>query len=102
MQKGVSRNRPDGQVHDHRIDRPDTAPHTHPYEQINLLVEGDLDFIVGNERILLEQYDIVEIPIEIEHASRTVSDDPAILLTYWPLRENRLAETQYQAEFNIE
>jgi quercetin dioxygenase-like cupin family protein len=83
-------------------DRPDAAPHTHPYEQINLLVEGELDFIVGDERISLEQYDVVEIPPGVKHTSRAVSDDPAILLACWPLREDRLASTQYQAEFDTE
>lgn len=81
-------------------DKPDAAPHTHPYEQINLLVEGELDFIVGDEQISLEHYDVLEIPPGVKHTSRAVSDKPAILLAFWPLREDRLAATRYQAEFD--
>lgn len=83
-------------------EKPDSEPHRHPYEQINLLIEGELDFIVGDEQVSLKQYDILEIPPEVEHTSRAVSDEPAILLAMWPLREDRLSSTQYQTEFETE
>lgn len=77
----------------------DAPPHSHPWEQVNVLLEGRLDFLVGGERVSLEQYDILEIPPGVEHTSRTVADDPAVLLAVWPLREDRLAATEYQSEF---
>lgn len=83
-------------------DKPDAAPHTHPYEQVNLLVEGELDFVVGDERVSLSRYDVLAIPPEVEHTSRAVSDEPAVLLAFWPLREDRLSATEYQTEFDTE
>ena len=80
-------------------DKPDAEPHTHPWEQINLLVEGRLDFVVGDERISLEPYDVVEIPPDVPHTSRAVADEPAVLLAFWPLQETHLHGTAYQTEF---
>lgn len=77
----------------------DASPHSHPWEQVNILMEGRLDFVVDGERVALEEYDILEIPPGVEHTSRTVSDEPAYLLAIWPLREDRLDATQYQTEF---
>ncbi|WP_049928546.1 cupin domain-containing protein [Halopiger goleimassiliensis] len=82
-------------------DKPDAEPHDHPYEQLNVLLEGELDFIVGDEQVSLERYDTIVIPPEVEHTSRAVSDEPAVLLAVWPLREDRLSGTEYQTEFRI-
>ena len=83
-------------------DRPDADPHTHPFEQMNMLVDGRLDFVVGGERVSLDPYDVIEIPPEVPHASRSVGDEPATLLAFWPLREDRLSATDYQREFDTE
>lgn len=75
------------------------APHAHPWEQVNMLVDGELDFYVGGEIISLEAFDILEIPPGIEHTARSISNEPAVLLAFWPLREDRLVDTDYQREF---
>ncbi|WP_460561492.1 cupin domain-containing protein [Halorubrum pallidum] len=82
-------------------EREDKPPHSHPWEQMNLVVEGEVDFIVDDERISLSTYDAVEIPPDVPHASRAVADEPATLLAFWPLREDRLDATDYQTEFQI-
>lgn len=80
-------------------EKPDAEPHTHPYEQQNLLVDGRLDFLVDGERVELEPYDALTIPPEIPHTSRAVDGETATLLAVWPLREDRLDATTYQEEF---
>lgn len=57
-------------------DKPDSDPHTHPYEQVNMLVEGRLDFLVDGERVELEPYDTLPIPPVILHSSRAVEGKP--------------------------
>ena len=79
--------------------RPDSDPHTHPYEQMNMLVEGRLDFLVDGERVELVPYDALAIPPEVPHTARTVEGESATLLAFWPLREDRLDGTAYQQEF---
>ncbi|MFC6765271.1 cupin domain-containing protein [Natrinema soli] len=80
-------------------EKPDTEPHTHPYEQTNMLVDGRLDFLVDGEGIELEPYDTLTIPPEIPHTSRPIDGETATLLAFWPLREDRLEGATYQREF---
>ena len=82
-------------------EREDKPPHSHPWEQTNIVLEGEVDFLVDGERVSLEAYDALEIPPEVPHASRAVSDEPATLLAFWPLREDRLDATDYQTEFDV-
>jgi mannose-6-phosphate isomerase-like protein (cupin superfamily) len=77
----------------------DGEPHTHPYEQTNMLVEGRLDFLVDGERVELEPYDTLSIPPRVPHTSRVVEGESATLLAFWPLREDVLEGTAYQREF---
>ena len=80
-------------------EKEDGDPHTHPYEQTNMLVEGRLDFLVDGERVELRPYDALSIPPRVPHTSRTVEDESATLLAFWPLREDLLDGTDYQREF---
>ncbi len=80
-------------------ERADSEPHTHPFEQSNMLVEGRLDFLVDGERLELEPYDTFTIPPEVPHTSRAVEGESATLLAFWPLREDRVDGTAYQDEF---
>jgi quercetin dioxygenase-like cupin family protein len=82
-------------------DKEDSPTHSHPWEQMNYLAEGRLDFVVGDDRVTLERHDAITIPPGVEHTARAVSDDPAILLAFWPLREDRVDGTDYQTEFRI-
>ena len=74
-------------------------PHTHPYEQTNVLVGGRLDFLVDGERVELRPYDAFTIPPRVPHTSRAVEGESATLFAFWPLREDMLGGTDYQTEF---
>ncbi|MFC7009806.1 cupin domain-containing protein [Halalkalicoccus salilacus] len=79
----------------------DRSTHSHPWEQVNILLEGELDLIVGDERVSLDPYDAMVIPPNVEHASRVTSTESATLLAHWPIREDRLEATEYQQEFDV-
>lgn len=83
-------------------EKEDGAPHSHPWEQINFVADGQVDFVVGDERVTLEQYDVLEIPPDIEHASRADPDESAVLLAFWPVREEFQSATEYQTEFQTD
>lgn len=78
---------------------PDSEPHTHPFEQQNLLVAGRVEMLVDGELVALEPYDGLTIPPEVPHTARAVAGESATLLAFWPLREDRLDGTGYQDEF---
>lgn len=82
-------------------EKEDAEPHSHPWEQSNMLVDGRLDFLVDGERVELEPYDTLSIPPDVPHTSRTVEDESAVLLAFWPLREDRVDATDYQHEFDV-
>lgn len=82
-------------------DREDKPQHSHPWEQTTIVIEGNVDFLVDGERISLGTHDAVEIPPDVPHASRAVTSEPARLLAFWPLREDRLDATEYQEEFHV-
>ncbi len=77
----------------------DSEPHTHPYEQVNMLLDGRLDLLVDGERVELEPYHALVVPPEVPHTARAVAGETATLLAFWPLREDRLDGTEYQREF---
>ena len=79
--------------------KPEAEPHTHPYEQMNMLVDGRLEFHVDGEWVELRAYDALTIPPEIPHTARPVDGEHAMLLAFWPLREDRIDGTAYQEEF---
>lgn len=80
-------------------EKPEAEPHTHPYEQMNMLLEGRLEFHVDGEWVELEPYDAITIPPEIPHTARPVAGEDATFLAIWPLREDRIDGTAYQQEF---
>ncbi len=77
----------------------DEEPHAHPEEQLNMVVDGRMAFLVDGERVELEPYDTLMIPPEIPHTARAIDGEEAILLAFWPLREAFLEGTDYQTEF---
>ena len=51
----------------------------HPYEQPSVLLEGELEFQIGDEVRVLHEGDGVVIPPNTKHRARTFSE-PAVLL----------------------
>ena len=64
--------------------------HSHPQEQMGLLLEGELEFFVGEERYLARPGDMWRIPGGVEH--RVIAgDQPAKALdVFHPIRDDYL------------
>jgi Cupin domain. len=77
----------------------DRPPHDHPWEQLNLLIDGELRFLVDDTVVELRKHHAMVIPPGVAHAARAAGTD-ATLLAVWPLREDRLEMTTYQTEFS--
>ena len=64
--------------------------HSHPHEQLGMLLEGELKFTVGDEQQLLVPGDTWRIPGGVEH-SVVAGDTPARALdVFSPIREDYL------------
>ncbi len=66
------------------------AAHTHPHEQIVWLIDGKMDFRVGDERQVCGPGDVVVIPGGVEHEA-WFTEDTAVVDVFAPPREDFLA-----------
>lgn len=63
-------------------------PHSHPHEQMGLLLEGELTFIIGDERHVLLPGQMWRIPGGVVH-SAIAGDKPVKALdVFHPIRED--------------
>lgn len=63
-------------------------PHAHPHEQMGLLLEGELNFTIGNETMRLVPGDMWRIPGNIEHTCTAGSEKVRALDVFSPVRED--------------
>jgi quercetin dioxygenase-like cupin family protein len=62
--------------------------HSHPHEQITFVVQGTLEFTLGDETRTLSAGEGATTPPHVPH-SATVGDEPAFVLDAWhPARED--------------
>ena len=63
-------------------------PHSHPHEQITLVLEGTLEFTLDNETKILNAGQGVTVASNVPHSARSL-DGPARVLDAWhPVRED--------------
>lgn len=65
--------------------------HTHPHEQAGVVLEGELEFIVGDQRKLLRAGDTYLIPGGVEHGVAPVAAPARALDIFSPPREDYLS-----------
>lgn len=64
--------------------------HSHPHEQLGLMIEGELDLWIGEERRSLRPGDTYVIPGGVPHGARSGSKKALVLDVFYPLREDYL------------
>lgn len=71
---------------------PDTEvpTHSHPHEQLGLVVEGDLDFWIADEERALKPGDMYAIPGGTPHGCRTGRQRVVVVEAFHPVREEYL------------
>lgn len=61
--------------------------HSHPHEQVGIMLEGEATFTVGGETRTLKPGDIYIIPGGVEHTVTTGPQDAKALDVFSPVRE---------------
>ena len=64
------------------------APHTHPHEQVGMVVKGEVEFTIGDETRLLKPGDVYVIPGEAPHGVRVGSNAVELVEVFSPVRES--------------
>ena len=64
--------------------------HSHPHEQLGLLLEGELDFVIGDEQQRLTAGDMWRIPGGVTHAVKAGARGARALDVFHPVRTDYL------------
>ena len=52
------------------------SPHSHPYEEVLIVLEGEVTVTAGDEEILAAAGDVVIVPADTPHAFTNTGDGP--------------------------
>jgi quercetin dioxygenase-like cupin family protein len=61
--------------------------HSHPNEQISMLEQGSLRFVIAGEEILVKAGEVLRIPPHVPHSAEALEDAVAVDL-FSPVRED--------------
>jgi len=61
--------------------------HRHPHEQMGIGLEGEFEFVIGDEKKIIRPGDSYYIPSNMEHSSRTYDKPAKALDIFTPPRE---------------
>jgi len=64
--------------------------HSHPHEQMGMLLEGELTFIIGGEKHVLGPGDMWRIPGDVQHSAIAGETPVKALDVFHPIREDYL------------
>ena len=70
-------------------EQPD-SPHSHPHEQITYVVDGRVEFHLGETMHTLEPGDMITVPPGRPHTVRLLTGHVRLIDTFHPLREEFL------------
>ena len=62
--------------------------HSHPHEQISFILEGELEFELGDETKIVRAGDVVVIPSNVPHTVKVGGSPAKVLDTFSPVRED--------------
>jgi quercetin dioxygenase-like cupin family protein len=63
-------------------------PHNHPHEQMGMVLEGKLEFTIGQESKLLQPGDAYLVPSGVEHSVKVIAGPARALDIFSPPRED--------------
>ena len=84
----------------HKPGYPPQPPHSHPFDQIAMVLQGTLMFIVDGVEYLLESGSAIHVPASVPHASRVIGDETVLNIdVFAPVREDYLFMTLNRHDF---
>ena len=61
--------------------------HSHPHEQLGIVIEGEIEFTIGGKVQVLTPGDVYIIPSEVKHGARTFDHEVKVMDVFSPVRE---------------
>ncbi len=76
----------------------EVRPHSHPFEQLVIILQGKVRFHVGDEVVEAEPGSMMRIPPDILHYAEPIGDEVALNLdVFSPIREDYRHLVEYQS-----
>ena len=69
-----------------------TNEHTHPHEQITLVVKGRVKFFISGEEHILKAGDVIYFPPHNRHGATMLDEEVILIDIFSPIREDFLAK----------
>jgi quercetin dioxygenase-like cupin family protein len=61
--------------------------HSHPHEQVGIILEGKLEFTIDGQTRILAPGDVYTIPGNVEHEAKTLEQPVKVMDVFSPVRE---------------
>jgi quercetin dioxygenase-like cupin family protein len=61
--------------------------HSHPHEQLGIVIEGQIEFIVADQKQVLGPGEVYVIPGGVEHEARTFDQPVKVMDVFSPVRQ---------------
>jgi quercetin dioxygenase-like cupin family protein len=61
--------------------------HSHPHEQLGIVIEGQIEFVIADEKKILGPGEVYVIPGDVAHEARTFDQPVKVLDVFSPVRE---------------
>lgn len=61
--------------------------HSHPHEQLGIVIEGQIEFIIADQKKVLGPGEVYVIPGGVEHEARTFDHPVKVMDVFCPVRE---------------
>ncbi len=65
------------------------VPHSHPHEQMSIVLQGQVEFTIDGEKKMLEAGDVVSIPGHVVHSAMALKET-YLIEVFTPVREDLL------------
>jgi mannose-6-phosphate isomerase-like protein (cupin superfamily) len=80
-------------------DAPRSLPHTHPFDQLVMVVEGRLNLEIDGEILVMQPGSAIRVPPGAPHTAWPAGDDPVLNIdVFGTVREDYLFLTRHQRE----
>jgi len=69
-----------------------TEEHRHPHEQMTLVMQGRVKFILGTEERIMSPGDVLHFPSEHWHGATMLDEEVVLIDIFSPIREDFLTD----------
>ena len=79
-----------------------TPEHTHPHEQMTLVVKGKVKFTIEGETKIVSAGDVLHFPPHNRHGATMLDEEVVLIDIFSPIREDFLANSNISTNGNAE